>query len=453
MARLCVHDALLVTSEGRREGGVVVGDDGRIEALLAPGERAAAAATIDAAGKPLFAGFIDGHVHMRDPGFPAKETFASGTRAAAIGGVTTVLCMPNSAPPVADLAGLEAARRAAAGMSWVDYGFEAAATPANTNALAELWAAGVVSFEALMSDAPAADRLEAADALARTLEAVAALDALLGVYTGEQAVIDARRAELEAAGRADPMAFVEARPPESEAGGLERLLTAPGAADARLLLRQVCTRGGLERIARARVDAPARRLAVEVTPHHLQLDTDAVRRHGGFALMAPPLRPADDVTAARAALAAGEVDVVGSDHAPHAVDEKDRPRAWDVPGGTPGLDTLAPAVLDLAARGHLDLERVAAVLAERPAELFGLADRKGRLRPGADGDLVLVDLTARRVVTSGDVRSRAARSPFEDTELVGWPVATVLGGTVVARDGEVVGAPCGVWQRRAGAAA
>jgi dihydroorotase len=440
-----------VTGEGQGPGGVVVGDDGRIEAILAPGERAAASTTIDARGRALFAGFVDGHVHMRDPGFPQKEDFASGTAAAAIGGVTTVLCMPNTAPSVRDRAGLDAARHAAAGRAFVDYGFQAAAGRDNVGALAALWAEGAVSFETQFSEAGPNDLLDDDDVLAAVLDEVGRLGALLGVYTGDHRATAARVARLAAAGRGDAMAYVEARPAELEVQGLGRLVRVARHHPARLLARQVSTAGGLRVLDEARTTLD---VAVEVTPHHLHLATDAVGRHDRFALMAPPLRTAEDTAAARQALATGLVDVVGSDHAPHALAEKQAPDLWKMPGGTPGLDTIVPAVLDLAVQGLVPLRRVAEVLGERPADLFGLADRKGRLRPGLDGDLVLVDLEAGRTVGPDDIRSRAARSPFEGTELRGWPVLTILQGEVIAREGRLTAAaPSGREQTRQGAAA
>ena len=451
-ALLCIHDAQLVTADAVRPGGVLVDADGRIEALLADGERASAQTTIDAAGRALFAGFIDGHVHMRDPGFPAKEDFASGTTAAAIGGVTMVLCMPNTAPAVRDRARLEAARAAAAGKSFVDYGFQAAAAPDNLQALEGLWAEGVVSFEALFSDGPPEDLFDSDEALFAVLAEIARIDALIGIYTGDQAATTRRIEALRETGRQDAMAYVEARAPELEVSGLKRLLRVAGFALPRLLARQVSSEHGLACIADARKMRPELQLAVEVTPHHLHLDTTAVERHGAFALMAPPLRPASDAAAARAALAAGLVDVIGSDHAPHAAEEKRATDVWQVPGGTPGLDTVAPALLDLAVAGAIPLTRVAAVLAESPARLFGLADRKGFLRPGADGDLVMVDLETRRTVTAEDVHSRAGRSPFQGMTLCGWPVLTVLRGRVIAAAGRLaVDAPTGRQLLREGA--
>ncbi len=446
MALLAIHGARLVTEAWERPGGIVVGDDGRIASLVDADARPQADTVIDAGGRLLFPGFIDAHVHMRDPGYPHKESFATGTLAAACGGVTTVMCMPNTDPPADTAAGIAAMREAGEGASLVDFTVQAGVTRDNIADLPALWDLGVTSFEALLSDAPASMLLDG-DGLARAAESVASCGGVIGVYTGERSMVAAALERLS--GRTDFAAFAEARAPLGEAMGLARLIEVARATGARIVARQVCTARGFAMIEAARRDDPGLAVAAEVTPHHLRLDAGAVDRHGPFALMVPPLRSRDDCAAARAALASGAADFVASDHAPHAAGEKDRPSPWEVPGGTPGLDTIVPAVADLAAAGEIPWTRVAAALCAAPARLFGIADRKGRLAIGADGDLVLVDPALARTVDGGVIRSRAARSPFEGMALTGWPALTVLRGRVIAVDGRHAGGePQGRWLRR-----
>lgn len=446
MALLAIHGARLVTEAWERPGGIVVGDDGRIEALVGADARPDAETVIDADGRLLFPGFIDAHVHMRDPGYPHKETFQTGTLAAACGGVTVVMCMPNTDPPADTVEGVEAMRAAGESASLVDFTIQAMVTKDNVGDIPALWDAGVTSFEALLSDAPASMLLDG-DGLVRAAEAVAACGGVMGVYTGEQSLVAAALDRLS--GRTDFAAFAEARAPLGEAMGLARLIEAARATGACIVARQVCTARGFAMIEAARRDDPTLAVAAEVTPHHLCLDTDAVDRHGPFALMVPPLRAPGDRRAACEALASGTADFVGSDHAPHAAEEKDQATPWAVPGGTPGLDTIVPAALDLAARGEIPWTRVAAVLSSQPARLFGIAHCKGNLAVGADGDLVLVDPDLARRVESATIRSRAGRSPFEGTTLTGWPVLTVLRGRAIAENGRYVGdGPGGRWLPR-----
>ena len=446
MASLCIHNAKLVT-DTIASGGVLV-EDGRIAACLRGNERASADVVIDARGRLLFPGFIDAHVHMRDPGQPQKEDFGSGSIAAAAGGITTVMCMPNTKPPLDSLSGLDQARKAGESRSFVDFALQAAVLPSNQQAMASLWDAGVVSFETMLADGPAAEAYVDAALLLDMLAQAAVLGARVGVYAGDQTVIEATLGRLRKAGRTDFPAFAESRPAISEALGLARLMEARHATGAGVIARQVSTARGFEIVAAAKAKAPG--ILVEVTPHHLRLDATALARFGPYAQMLPPLRSKADVTAAQAATASGVVDFVGSDHAPHALAEKAAADPWSCPSGTPGLDTLAAAVLDLTAGGIIAYPRVAVLLAERPAQAFGLGDRKGRITVGLDADFVLVDPEATLRVTPEVIRSRAGRSPFEGMTLRGRPVLTVLRGEVIAEDGKiVVDRPRGRFLRRA----
>jgi dihydroorotase len=434
---LCIHNARIVRSTGITGGGILAAD-GRIADLLNGTDKATADTVIDARGRMVFAGFVDAHVHMRDPGQPQKEDFTSGSTAAAIGGVTTVMCMPNTKPPLDSVAALDLVRRSGERASYVDFALQAAVHPQNHSGMAALWRAGVVSFETMLADGPPGEAYTNFTVLTQMLAHAAELGARVGVYSGSQEMIDAALKRLRAAARMDFLAFAESRPPESEARGLEELMRAQTATGAEIIARQISTARGFHIVADARSKAPAGSIRVEATPHHLQLNIITLARLGPYAQMLPPLRAATDVAAAQRAAADGIVDFIGSDHAPHAVAEKNAADPWASPSGTPGLDTVVASALDLAARQILSYPRVAALLAERPAQIFGLADRKGHLDIGADADLVLIDAQAPFDVTPQVIRSRAARSPFEGMQLRGRPLLTILRGEVIAEDGQLV---------------
>ena len=438
MGRLCISNALLVTPSGESHGGVLVGENGRIQTILRGDDKASAETRIDARKMRLFAGFIDTHVHMRDPGFPHKEEFGTGSMAAACGGVTTVMCMPNTAPPVDTLEGFEVARAAGTGRSFVDFTLQAAITRTNAAELPNLWNAGVTSFEGLLSEGPENFRFDDQGSLMDVLAEVAALGAIAGFYTGCESLAKRGVAALKEAGREDHRAFAEARDAVGEAIGVATLIEAAVRTGARAVVRQSSTERVFELLRRAKKGAEGFLIGVEVTPHHLHLDVRVMDSLGPFALMLPPLRSPTDCRAAVAALKDGTVDFVGSDHAPHAPEEKSAGTAWTTPGGTPGLETISAAILDLACRGEIPFSLVAEVLSTRPAQMFGIAGRKGALSPGADGDLVLIDSGLVRTVTQESIISKAKRSPFEGVSLRGWPVLTVLSGQVIAEDGKLV---------------
>lgn len=438
MSLLCVHNARLVTPEGERRGGVMVGGDGRIETILENDQAASAETIIDARGRLLFPGFIDAHVHMRDPGFTYKEDFESGSIAAACGGVTTTMCMPNTNPAVDTVAGFEAARQAGLARSFVDFSLQGAINRGNLDSIADLWATGVTSLETLLSDGPPDDCLDDVALLFDALSAVARSDARVGIYTGCQMLVRAGVRQMKERGRTDWRAFVEARAPIGEAVGVSLALEAARHTGAKIVIRQASTARGLKLLARAKDERQPGDVAVEATPHHLHFDESLIEVLGPLTQMIPPLRPKADRDAALAALVDGTVDFVGSDHAPHAPEEKFRPDPWSTAGGSPGLDTIAPAILHFACHGLMPFSRAAEVLGTRPAKLFGLADRKGALQPGLDADLVLVDPEIERTVTPALIHSKAGRSIFESATLRGWPVFTILRGHIIAEDGKLV---------------
>ena len=439
MAKLCIYNAIIVSGSGTNSGGIIIGDDGKIARIMAPGEEPISADNvIDAGGFLLFPGFIDAHVHMRDPGAPHKENFSSGTTSAACGGVTTVMCMPNTNPPVTDIAGFEAAVNAGKGSSYVDFCIQAGLSANNLDHVNELWEAGVTSFEAIMSDAAEKDLLDLSGYLQAALK-IEKIDGVLGVYTGsrellEQALLTLKR---QNDGKVGFREFSNTRKPIGEALGITSVVEICRVTRVKTVLRQTCTARGFEIARIARQHDPSLPLAVEVTPHHLHLTNSLLDSVNGFAYMIPPLQTPQDCQAAVAAIADGTVNFIGSDHAPHEETAKAGTDPWSVPGGVPGLDTIAPAVLDLAAKGSISYEDVARVLCEQPATIFGLSDRKGFLTAGADGDIVLVDPKFKREIERKDIISKAGRSPFEGYRLCGKVVASFLRGDIVSEKGKL----------------
>lgn len=442
---LAIVNGTLLRPLGLAPGDVGI-EGGRIASIGPPGQGPRGGrTTIDARHLLVLPGLVDPHVHMRDPGAPHKEDFASGTRAAAAGGITTVLCMPNVSPPVVDEAGFAASLAAAEEKALVDFGLQAGVGPGTVGAVAALWRRGVTSFELFLSDAPDDLRLEGSGELLEALRAIQACGGIAGVFTGDQSLVAHAAARLRAAGRTDWGAPVEARPPLAEALGMARVFLLAREAGVRLYIRQVSTREGLHALREAKAERPGEVFG-EVTPHHLLLAPEALREHGAFAYMLPPLRAAEHLGALWEGLTSGTLDAIGSDHAPHAPAEKAAARddPWKVPPGTPGLETTLPLLLDAASQGRIALPRLAEVCAEAPARIFGLYPRKGALALGSDADLVLVDPKRQTVVEGARLHTKARSSPFEGRRLRGAPVMTILRGRVIMEDGRIAeGAPAG----------
>jgi dihydroorotase len=235
------------------------------------------------------------------------------------------------------------------------------------------------------------------------------------------------------------------RDPETALRATRRLVSLAEECQSLVHVLHVTTAEEMELLAAHRVFA-----SVEVTPQHLTLEApDCYERLGTLAQMNPPIRDAHHRGALWRAVTEGVVDVIGSDHAPHTKDEKARPYP-ESPSGMTGVQTLLPLMLDHVHAGRLSLHRLVDLTSAGPARVFGL-EGKGRITEGADADLVLVDLARRETITNARIASRCGWTPFDGQEVTGWPVATVLRGRVVMRDGEVMGDASGQPLRFTGA--
>jgi dihydroorotase len=400
-------------------GGVVIGPDrqtradlaivnGRVAALLPSSAPAEAAATLDATGKLLLPGLIEAHAHFREPGLTHKEDFASGSRAAIAGGVTTVLVMPTDDPWTETEEQFLAKRALAEGRIHCDVGLQIALGRGLLD-LDSLVALGAVSFELFTADVPDAFLHGDTAAMERAIAAVAAAGGTVAVSPGDQKLLEQRLAALAGADGVD--AFVASRPPLGEAAGIVRAAVVAAATGARVHVRQTGSALGIAAFRRLKDLAD---LSIETSPQCLLYDRAAYDRFGRWIKASPPLREPADREALIAALADGTIDVVATDHAPHAREEKLAAESFmAVPGGMPGVQTLLPALLHLVERGVIDLRRLVSVASTAPAARFGLAQRKGRLAPGFDADVLVLDPAGRTLVRDADQLSRPGYTVFD----------------------------------------
>jgi allantoinase len=428
------------------ETGLVAADlgvrDGRIVAHLAPDAPASADEELDARGLHVFPGVVDAHVHLNEPGRTHWEGYASGSRAAAVGGTTTVLDMPlNCLPPTLDATALATKRAAVAGQSLVDYAHWGGLTPGNVAALPALAAEGVVGVKAFMCHSGVDEFPPADDAtLFAGLQRAAAWDGIVAVHAENDGLASALAEELRAAGRHDPAAWAASRPPSCELEAVQRALLLAREAGGRVHFVHLSTAAAVRAVAAAR--AAGVRATCETCPHYLMLDTDTLARLGARAKCAPPLRVRAEVEALWTCVRAGLVDLIASDHSPCTPADKARGGGdiWQAWGGIDGLQTTLAAVLtEGVARRGLPIAAVARLLAGAPARLFGLWPRKGSLNVGADADLALVDLSAIWTLDADALQTRHRQSPYVGQRFQGRVVATLVRGVMVARAGE----PCG----------
>ncbi|WP_410766349.1 dihydroorotase [Haloferax sp. DFSO60] len=383
---------------------------------------------IDADGNLLLPGAIDVHVHFREPGFEHKETWATGSKSAAAGGVTTVVDQPNTTPTTTTGEGFDA-KAERAETSIIDYGINGGVTPDwNPESLFErpLFALG----EVFLADSTGDMGIEAdlfADAAARAADAGIPVT----VHAEDADLFDESAIEggLGGVGRdADADSWSAYRSAEAEAVAVERAARVGAEAGAQIHIAHTSTPEGVD----AARDGDA---TCEVTPHHLFLSRDDLSELGTYGRMNPPLRSEARREAMFERLADGRIDMVATDHAPHTVEEKEQ-SLLDAPSGVPGVETMVPLLLGAAVDDKLSLERVRDVVATNPADVFDLP-KKGKIEAGADADFALYDLDAPREIRGDDLHSKCEWTPFEGFSGV-FPEWTMVRGEMVW-DGEEFG--------------
>jgi dihydroorotase len=418
-------------------GGTVVtpGGEARVD-IGVRGERiveigdlsaASAAESYEAGGLHILPGVIDSQVHFREPGLEWKEDLESGARSAALGGVVAVFEMPNTSPSTTSPGMLADKLKRAKGRMDIDHAFYAGATHDNVGLLAEMERTQGCCGVKVFMGASTGDLLvhddEGVEAVLRAIKRRAA-------FHSEDEYRLAERRELAVTG--DWTSHPVVRDVETAVMSTRRLLNLARKVGKRIHVLHITTAEELEMLRDAKDVA-----SVECLPQHLTLVApEAYERLKGYAQMNPPIREQRHVDALWRALNAGIVDVMGSDHAPHSIEEKARPYPAS-PSGMPGVQTMVPIMLTHVNNGKLSLQRFVELTSAGPQRVFGLAD-KGRIAEGYHADFTVVDLKRKETITAEWSKSKCGWTPFDGFEATGWPVATIVRGGFVMRDGEIV---------------
>ena len=367
---------------------------------------------VDASGKRLLPGMIDTHVHFREPGYSHKETWESGSRSAAAGGVTTVVDQPNTDPPTVTGAAFDE-KVSLAGESLVDFGINGGVTAdwdPETLLSRPLFALG----EVFLADSTGDMGIET-DLFADALAQATARDVTVTVHAE-----DASKFNVSAKQRDDADAWSAYRAARAEVAAVKRACEIALDEGAQIHIAHTSTPGGIDAAAEAG-------MTCEVTPHHMLLSRSDLSELGTHGRMNPPLRREKRRQRVYEKVADGTVDMIATDHAPHTSAEKDAD-IWDAPSGVPGVETALPLLLAEARKGNLSYERVRDLTAANPADVFDLPE-KGRIAEGNDADLVLVDTTSTRPVRADALHTNCDWTPFEGWEAV-FPELTVVRGMV-----------------------
>jgi allantoinase len=427
-----VRSRRVVTPDGVRPAAVHV-RDGRIAALQSY-DGAADLACEDEGDLVVMAGIVDTHVHVNEPGRTEWEGFESATRAAAAGGVTTIVDMPlNSVPPTTTRTAFEEKLASAEGKRFVDVGCWGGVVPGNAAEVAPLSKAGVLGFKCFLvpsgvDEFPAVDEAD----LRAVLPEIARAGTVLLVHAEDPASIAAM-----AGAPTDYTAFMRSRPARAEHVAIERVAWLAREADARVHIVHVSSAGSLPILEAARASGVA--ITAETCPHYLTFAADDIPPGATEFKCAPPIRTADDRDALWAGLARGALDLIATDHspAPPALKRRDLGDFAGAWGGIASLQLSLPIVWTAARQRGFPIEAVSRWLSAAPARLAGLHDRKGALAPGLDADFVVWDPDALFVVDPAALYHRHPLTPYAGRRLAGVVRRTVLGGRTIYNCGRV----------------
>jgi len=388
-------------------------------------------------GLLLLPGLIDAHVHLRDEGKAYKEDFYSGTAAATAGGITTVLDMPNNNPVTMSAAAIRNRTRIAERKVLVNVGLYSE-FPKDKMEIQEIMKEGAIGFKLFMAEQIGGLNIQSDEAISEAFKAVAKTEALTAAHAEDGKTLKRNEDKFKKMGQNDIPAFLKAHSEEVEVKAIERLLKITKPIGMHLHFCHVSTESGLKRVGEAKDSG--RPVTCETTPHNLLLSSEDLRRTGTLAITMPPVRDKVNIEGLWNGIKNGTIDIIGSDHAPHTLKEKEAESVWDVKVGIPGLETTLPLLLTEIHHDRITIGDLVRLMAENPAGIFKLKG-KGHLKEGNDADLTVIDFKKQHKIDASSFYSKAKYSPFDGREVIGKPVKTFVAGQLVMDDGEVVAKP------------
>lgn len=450
--RLLIADGRVATPDGLQDLDIWC-DGGRIVALLERGARVDADETLNATDRLVFPGFIDPHVHSRDPGQTEKEDFGHSTKGALVGGITTVLEMPNAIPPVDSVAVFHERRAQHERSAWVDFGLWGISIGAeNLDQLRPLVEAGVVAIKIFWGYALRRDTKQLVynldDELPENLlmppdngqvlsifAEIAQAGGLLAAHCEDRGILTASEQAL-----GHPIEtyqdLLDARPDVAESTSIAIAAEFARATGCRFHVVHMASEKGADTVRAAKQRGIS--ISAETCPQYLTLTDESYSRVGPVMKVYPPIRGRSDQDALWRAVNDGTIRSIGSDHAPHTAEQKAQGFATQ-PAGAVGCETFGPVMLDAMLDGRTTPERFTEVMSTSTAQLYGLYPRKGVIRPGSDADLTIVDPDGSKVIRNQELVAKQPVSPWNGFSLRGRVETVVLRGEVAFRDGHTQG--------------
>lgn len=425
------------------EAGIGV-DEGRIVALGHDAHLPRANEVIDARGMLVLPGMVDMHVHFRDPGFTYKEDFETGTKAAAAGGITMAVDMPNCLPPTNTLKRFEEKIKIACEKAVVDYGL--LPFPGDLDDVMKFVEAGAIGFKIYMTKMrPDFEEISILDdsVLLETFKAIAKTNVSAHVHVDNPQISDRIRKKFRDSGRKDHLLRVELNEEKAvaEVEATARAIILAKESGVKLHICHILTWESMEIVRQAK--ARGMKVTAEMMPAKLVTTMEDVRRLGPY-VWAFPVDREEHIDDIYKALTDGTIDAFATDHAPHSKAEKDRgwENIWEMwQSGSPQLEHILSLMLTLVNKGKVSIQDLVRLYSKSPAKILGIYPKKGTIQIGSDADLVLVDLKKEEKIASERIYSKAGYTPFDGKKVKGVPMRTIVRGKTVMNEGEVIGKP------------
>lgn len=453
---LIIENGTIVTENEMYQGNIYV-RDGKIKAISNEILAGEAKESVDASGKYVLPGLIDTHVHSRDGGATHKEDFYHSTQAAAAGGITSIFEMPNTNPPINNVANLDRQLDNLTPKAHVDFGLWGICLgDLNLGELAAMNQAGVIGFkyfwgyaihqktfeliynyeEGMENVIPPADDGE----VYRMFEEVAKTGKTYAIHAENSELINYLTKKMKQTERKDYDTLLASRPDLAEALTIQTGIAMAKATGARLHILHVSSAAGVELIKQAQKEGYP--ITAETCPHFLFLTNEDFEHVGSEMKVYPLVKYKKDQEKLWEGIRDGVLTIVCSDHAPHTAEEK-RGDLWSVPAGMCGVETLAPLMIRAVSDKRISLQRLVSLLSANPAKQFGVYPQKGSILVDTDADFTIVDMDKAAVIQKRKFHSKSKVSAFDGMQLKGMPVQTIVRGTTVMKDGKILSEPIG----------
>ena len=381
----------------------------------------------DATDKVVLPGIIDTQVHFREPGSTDAEDLESGSRAAVLGGITALFEMPNTNPPTSNLVEFDKKLQAAKNRMHSNYAFYFGATPNNTDQLAQLKDVEGCCGVKLFAGSSTGNLL--VDKEADIEKVISSSDRIVSIHSEDEDIIKLRKKFIK---KGDVHSHAEWRNVEAAMSSTRRVVKIAERYNKKIHVLHVTTREEVDFLAMHK-----KNVTFETTPQHLTMYApDCYDKLGTYAQMNPPLRTKEHYDRLWVAIKNNIVDVLGSDHAPHLKENKDKEYP-NTPSGMPGVQTIFPVMLDHVNNGKLSLQQLINLMCENPCKIFGIKN-KGYIKEGFDADLTIADMNKEVTIKNEMIASKCGWTPFNNYKVKGFPVGTIVNGHLVMSDGKVV---------------